>query len=121
MNGNYCLYIVHVATMSDDLRASECLRKMWGALCTALSANPATTKALAEGLFQRRIIPNATRLDISQSLLGGQQISSTLLSAVHAYLQSSAGNGRKGITALIEELRKEGLDDLSTELSKKYS
>ena len=110
-----------VAAMSDVLKASDCLREMWAKLCSALSANPAMTKALAEGLFERKIIPFATRQEIAQSDSTGQRISGTLMSAVNAYVGSSDSSGRKGITALVEELRKQGLDDLSTELSKKYS
>ena len=114
-------YRIYVATMSDSLKASDCLREMWAKLCAALSANPATTKALAQGLFQRKVIPFATQQEIAQSPFGGQRICDTLMSAVAAHIRISESSGRKGITALVEELRKQGLDDLSTELSKKYS
>ena len=109
-----------VFNMSEKT-AGDCLREMWAKLSAALSANPATTKALAEGLFQRKIIPNATRQEIAHSMLGGGQMSSTLMSSVDAALRTSYDGGRKVITALIEELREQGLDDLSKELSKKYS
>ena len=105
----------------SEKTASDCLRELWAKLSAALSANPATTKALAEGLYHRKIIPNATRQEIGQSVLGGQQLASTLLSSVSGTLRASDDGGRRVITALIEELREQGFDDLSKELSKKYS
>ena len=105
----------------SEKTAGHCLQEMWAKLSSALSANPAATKALAEGLFQRKIIPNATRQEIVHSILGGGHMSSTLMSSVDAALRTSSDGGRRVITALIEELREQGLDDLSKELSKKYS
>lgn len=106
--------------MSEKI-AGDCLREMWANLSAALSANPATTKALAEGLYHRKIIPNATRQEIAHSILGGGHVSSTLMSSGDAALRTSYDGGRKVITALIEELKEQGFDDLSKELSKKYS
>ena len=105
----------------SDYTASDCLQEMWKKLSSALSANPAVTKALAGGLFQRKVILNATRQDILDSVFGGRHIADTLMNAVRAYVRTNDECGKKGITALIEELREQGLDDLSTELSKKYS
>ena len=105
----------------SEKTASDCLREMWAKLSAALSANPATTKALAEGLYHRKVIPNATRQEICHSLLGGQHLASTLMSAVSGILRASDDGGRRVITALIKALKEQDLDDLSKELSKKYS
>ena len=94
---------------------------MWAKLCSALNANPATARAIADGLFEKKIIPTATQQEIAQSVYSGRQIAGTLMTAVDAYVRISDSSGEKGITALIGELRKQGLDDLSTELSRKYS
>ena len=107
--------------MMSEKTASECLREMWAKLIAGLRANPATTKALAEGLFQRNIIPRSIRQEIGHSFLGGQQLASTLMSSVEATLLTSSDGGRTVITDLIQELSEQGLDNLSKEISEKYS